>query len=185
MNISEWDEVVLLNSSVLGPVFPIKGLFEDMSNVDCDYWGMTDSFDVKHHIHSYFFVFRKKVLTSPSFAAFWNSVIPYRNKHQVILSYEVGLTQWFEDEGFVPHIVVDVKRVFEYYKAKHPVLYLMRRLFLRRKKKKNTTEYFPEELLDLGVPFLKLKVLIKNKEFVRIENIYRTLESHDCQVERL
>ena len=38
------DELVLVNSSVFGPLTPLDGGFERMSATDCDWWGVTDSY---------------------------------------------------------------------------------------------------------------------------------------------
>jgi rhamnosyltransferase len=97
-----YDEVVLMNSSVYGPLFPMDGIFAGMGEVDCDFWGITECFRHLPHLQSYFLVFRKKVLSSPRFRFFWDGVLPYADKRQVILAYEVGLSRWLVESGFRP-----------------------------------------------------------------------------------
>ena len=57
-----------------------------------DFWGMTENWELCRHIQSYFLVFRRPVLASPALPTFFESVLPFRNKKNVILAYESGVT---------------------------------------------------------------------------------------------
>ncbi|MFP6685851.1 MAG: rhamnan synthesis F family protein, partial [Polyangiaceae bacterium] len=90
--LSEYDELVLTNSSIIGPLRPLQPIFSRMASRTCDFWGMTENFDGEWHLQSYFLVLKKKVMRSEAFATFWSSVLPYRSRWQIIRSYEVGFT---------------------------------------------------------------------------------------------
>lgn len=90
-----YDELVIANDSVV----PVRGgglgtAFEEMSRVDCDAWAMTESHQVARHLQSWFLVFRKSAFFTRHFLDFWQGVRVLHNKWEIILSYEVGLTQW-------------------------------------------------------------------------------------------
>lgn len=94
------DELLLTNSSILGPFGALDELWKAPNLDQCDFWGLTDNCDCARHIQSFFFVFRRRVVQSDCFARFWASILDYTDKAQVIRSYEIGLTTWFEQNGF-------------------------------------------------------------------------------------
>src|SRR4051794_2124549 len=101
-DLADADEIVLTNSSVFGPIYPLDPIFRRMSDDPCDFWGMTDNFEFRWHLQSYFLVFKREVARSEAFRRFFESVLPYRSKGPVVLGYEVGLTTFLVDSGFRP-----------------------------------------------------------------------------------
>jgi hypothetical protein len=145
VDLSLYDEVILMNSSVFGPLFAMEPVFSAMAAVECDFWGITECFQMQPHIQSYFLVFRKVVIVSDAFQRFWNSILPYISKQQVIKSYEVGLTQWFREAGFSPGVFCSFEQIGLY-------CWLAGK---RLRKKDNTSVKYAFELLQAGSPFLK------------------------------
>lgn len=95
-----YDELIIANDSVL--LIDPRGLahaFDKMADVECDVWGMTESYEVTRHLQSYFIVFRKSAFFSQYFHQFWRDVRVLDDKWEIILSYEVGLTQWLLHHG--------------------------------------------------------------------------------------
>lgn len=144
-NLSEYDEVILMNSSVYGPLFDMEEVFSRMNRLDCDFWGITECFQMQPHIQSYFLVFRKNVISSPVFLNFWGGILPYLNKLQVIQSYEVGLTQWLVESGFKAGVLCPLEQL-----GRH-----CRETGKRLRKKDNSSVKHASELLHIGIPFLK------------------------------
>lgn len=195
VDLAAYDEVVLMNSSVYGPLRDISATFAAMQEDPCDAWGIVESQEHERHVQSFFLVFRRPVLSSGTFRTFWDSVLPYRNKGQVIRSYEIGLTQWLVDGGFtvaafcpwrqvvrylvahprnafpIPRAVSGIPRLAS--KAARLLLTLSRRLYIRPA---NPTVAFPGELIELGVPFLKLEVVRDNPFERDIEAIRTQME---------
>ena len=89
------------------------------------------------------------MIESPAFAAFWRGVLPYVNKNQIVMSYEVGLTQWLVDSGFQLSVYCNVFKL-----AAHA-----QRIGKRVKLKDNQTVKHPRESLQIGNPFLKREVV--------------------------
>jgi lipopolysaccharide biosynthesis protein len=148
----EWDEIVLTNSSVFGPVWPLEEHFARMSRNDCDFWGMTENIELGWHLQSYFLVFRRKLIDAPAFRAFWQGVLPFRDKDQVIRSYEVGLSQYFVDEGFRAAAFAPLASL-----PKRPLLH---RLFRSRFYQPMIVQ--PLDVLARRVPYVKLQLLRDN-----------------------
>jgi rhamnosyltransferase len=160
------DELVVTNSSLFGPLHPLCPIFDRMSAEPCHFWGMTDNFEHRWHLQSYFLVFKKPVLASESFARFWTSVLPYRNKGQIILSYEVGLTSFLVDEGFVGQAMVPT----------HSWAGRFERARMDVARRHNPTLFYADRLLARGMPFVKVTLLRDNPGGVRLDPIYRSME---------
>jgi lipopolysaccharide biosynthesis protein len=161
--LGEWDEIVLTNSSVFGPVSPLGPAFDSAG--PCDFWSMTDNYDIAWHLQSYFLVFRRSLLASDAFRKFWASILPYRDKAQVIRAYEVGLSVFFREAGFSGRALYPLRQLF-------PPWPLGR---LYRKRDDNATLYHPGLLLRAGMPFVKVEVLRDNRVGARLFPVVRHL----------
>jgi hypothetical protein len=145
VDLSIYDEVMLMNSSVFGPLFDMDSVFVQMSQLPCDFWGITECFQMQPHLQTYFLVFNKKIIVSDAFKIFWCGILPYTNKMQVIQSYEVGLTQWLVESGFKPGVLCPFDSIGRLCTAAGK----------RLRRKDNTSVKFALELLEAGSPFLK------------------------------
>jgi rhamnosyltransferase len=74
---SQMDELLLTNSSIIGPFAPLACLWQRTELGECDLWGLTDNCDYARHIQSFFIVFRRNLIQSEAFARFWASVLPF------------------------------------------------------------------------------------------------------------
>jgi len=158
----ETDELVLTNSSLFGPIYPLGPIFDRMSQERCHFWGMTDNFEYRWHLQSYFLVFKRPVLEAEAFRRFWDSVLPFRNKGQVILSYEVGLTSFLIEQGFIAQAMVPT--------ASWAGKFERVRMDIARRH--NPTLFYPERLLARGMPFVKATLLRENAGGAGLEAIY-------------
>lgn len=180
-----YDELVLLNSSVLGPIVPLAPIFERMAaRPDVDFWGATECTTFAPHLQSYFLVMKTRVLHSEPFRAFFESVLPYRDKLQVIRSYEIGLTRFLVDEGFRYDAIVDDRALGRALRRGRlgreplgPLHAAVRtanawRWYFERL---NPTLLWPIELVTLGVPFMKLEHFRTNPLRIRRERFVTAL----------
>ncbi len=160
-DLEPWDELLLTNSSIFGPLVPIEPLLGRMAAEGCDFWGMTDNDELHWHIQSYFVVFKRKVLASSAFTDFWRSVLPYKNKLQVIFSYELGLTTFLLEAGFEPKVLVPMSSLP---RAKdHDGIF------------GNTTCLHPLEVLRAGLPFVKVELLRDNPYALDLRPIFAAM----------
>lgn len=98
--LKDFDELILCNDSVYGPLLPLEQVFSAMRGESCDFWGITSSYDIAYHIQSYFLVFKKTVLDSGVFQKFWESTNIPQSKKEVIKLCEIGLSQTLLSAGF-------------------------------------------------------------------------------------
>ena len=83
-----YDEVVISNNTLFGPVCDMRPMFETMSARKVDFWGIAshegmkdfDPFNcnpygyVPEHIQSYFYAVRRRLLHSKNFRNFWENL---------------------------------------------------------------------------------------------------------------
>lgn len=104
LDLNKYDELLFINDSCYAPLFPIKNMFDKMSNLNVDFWGVTSNFNSyfsnMSHIQSYFIAFKKQVFLSDLFNNFILNIKQEINKKEVIKKYEIGLTDLLNKNGF-------------------------------------------------------------------------------------
>lgn len=90
--VASLDRVILTNDSMAGPFAPIAPLLADLDAAYTDVWSLTDSYQLGHHLQSFFVGFRGGVLAEPSLRTFFRKVRVEPEKMDVVRRYEVGLT---------------------------------------------------------------------------------------------
>jgi rhamnosyltransferase len=114
-HISGFDEVILCNDSVFGPVYPLSEMFDVMSDSEFDFWGITrldlNGFediagneqslgDSPGYIQGYFTVFGAKVLQSKVFKEYWDQYPEEKPPCDALCMLEATFTKYFADAGF-------------------------------------------------------------------------------------
>lgn len=99
-DMAAFDEVLLTNSSVIGPLRPLGPIFDRMAANDCDFWGLTWNRERTLHLQSFFQVFRSRLITSPEWAAFWDDVSDAPDKMATVHAHEIPMTRHFTKAGF-------------------------------------------------------------------------------------
>jgi lipopolysaccharide biosynthesis protein len=166
-NLARFDELILTNSSIIGPVQPLAPLWQNPAVAGCDFWSLTDNDEWIPHFQSYFLVFGPRVLHSPRFKEFWRGVLPYHSRLQVIHSYELGLSTWLVEGGFTGKAVFSQAAILSAHRASRNVLQTAadKRRFLaylyrqRTLPPRDVTRIYPDLLLAAGMPYLKAAVL--------------------------
>ncbi len=110
--LSKYDEVVIFNDTVMGPVYPFAEMFDEMSKRDVDFWGITkhgydefNPFECEYgctpaHIQSYFEVFRQSFVKSADFQNYWDNLFPINSYEDAVGKHEIVFTKKFEDLGY-------------------------------------------------------------------------------------
>ncbi len=111
--LAQYDEVVLTNHTIMGPVSPVETMFAEMAKRDIDFWGISahpgldsDPFGccpyhvIPEHIQSYFLVFRQGMIRSEHFKRFWEKLPMIHDYNEAVGLFEAVLTRWFTEAGF-------------------------------------------------------------------------------------
>lgn len=111
---AEYDEIILMNYTIMGPVYPFSEMFEAMdARPELDFWGITKhhkiDFDpfggiacgyVREHIQSHFIAVRKRMFTDESFQKYWEKMPVINSYKESIAKHESFFTHHFAKKGF-------------------------------------------------------------------------------------
>lgn len=116
-NLTQYDELVITNSTIFGPLYSFKEIFSRMKENPCDWWGMQrryedksmTSFLGKKLIHGYmpefplsnFWVIRKNILTSYEFRKYWSNIPPIKSYVDTCIYHEPVFTVTMNNAGFI------------------------------------------------------------------------------------
>jgi hypothetical protein len=89
----ETEEIIFANDSVFGPLAPLGDALRRLDYDRADIWGLTESWQVRYHLQSYFLAFGPKAIRAEAFRKFWRSVRPVPVKSYIVRTYEIGITQ--------------------------------------------------------------------------------------------
>lgn len=187
------DELICVNDSVYGPLDDLGPVLVDARLTGGDFWGMCLSQQGLRrrgkatcpHIQSWFFAMRRAILVSRSFARFWNSVEPLPTKEDVIDRYEIGMSEHFRRSGFRMAAIFDARvqqppsrrDVWTHLSGREP----MRSWRCLRKTlvpwATNPSEHFPLQLIDNGVPFVKVGVFRTNHYALNVSHVLDMLRA--------
>ncbi|WP_230397862.1 rhamnan synthesis F family protein [Novisyntrophococcus fermenticellae] len=111
--LAEFDEVILMNYTFFGPLYPFSEMFDEMKERDVDFWGITKHHKVDpdpfgmlsygylpEHIQSFFLVMRPSLFLSYHYKDFIFNMQNPESYQKSIVEYETILTKHFEDLGF-------------------------------------------------------------------------------------
>jgi rhamnosyltransferase len=182
-NLDQLDEVLFVNDSIYGPLDDLKALFKRTEEVSADFWGLTRSHEIRSHIQSYFFAFRRSLIDTGTFSTFWKSVEPLDNKREIIRRYEVGMTAFVEDRGAITAEIFDqqglpaslrLRAAFINGRRKGKSWLTTLRRYLKGKVTGPTHAYW-RSAIEAGVPFLKVELLRDNPRGLPLRRIFQYL----------
>lgn len=194
----EYDEVIICNDSVYGPFYPLKNVFHEMNNKQCDFWGMTLGEELSLHLQSYFLVCKKTVLLSSCFSDFWKDVKVLDNKRKIIETYEVGFSAKLLLQGFKLASYAEYKPTFmekftlklrrvTFYKIFNKLISFFdgRSVFQNSLSVNSTHQYWKELLLVSKMPFLKVELLRDNPlniDILDFEDVIKKISNYDVSL---
>ena len=173
--------VVLANDSVYGPIREIGSVLSRVDFEAADLWGLTESWQTRFHLQSYFIAVGPAAMRSKAWAEFWARVRPVASKPLVVKMYEVGLSQAMLKGQLrcralwpYPELTADLDESLFFRPGRNepeiedPAI-LHRRIHVRHVRNAvmqrvplNPTSDLWRQLLDAGYPFLKRELLRSN-----------------------
>lgn len=154
--ISEYDELILANDSVFGPVYPIKELFERIEkDIEWEVCGITEecsiektlkTYAVNNFIQSYFIIMKKNIYMQDYIKQFFEEYSYYSSKVDVVLYGEKKLSSiLIENNVVIKKIVEKLYDPFKEWKS----------------------------ILNTGSPFIKKSKFINEEYNKKYETLYK------------
>jgi rhamnosyltransferase len=184
----KYDEILICNDSVYGPLFDLKKALLLMSKKNCDFWGIFQSKQQKAHLQSFFITFKKKIIESEALEHFFSQISILESKEDIIVKYEIGLTQFLRIRGFKFKSLFDTPSLTK--KLQISISYLKRKPFFKNDKYNfiiattrkcirvsrnlievfimfltnnvNPSHHYWKEIIETKIPFIKIELLRKN-----------------------
>lgn len=199
--LAEFDEVVMTNSTLMGPVRPLREMFDAMAeDASLDFWGLSlhhgaqgNPFKGKHlysylpsHIQSHFIVYRKKFLQSPELQKYWDEMPMIESYTDSVQRYEAVFTKIFGDKGFRWDVYVKTDDLKEY--TDYPLLVCPTRLLRDKRcplfKRRSFMHDYEAYLNDTaGEPVRELYAYLRDHTDYPLEliwkNMIRTMHPYD------
>lgn len=161
-NLSSYDELILMNFTNFGPIYPFSDMFTETDTYEVDFWGITEhyghNFDpynkckygfIPRHIQSSFIAIRKSLLISKDFHDYWKDMPMIRDYAEAICYHEAIFTEDFKRKGYKSKVYVeteDLKEFNDYPLMLYPVELIKNRKCPIFKRKTFFNQY--EEFLD-------------------------------------
>jgi len=115
--LNEYEEIVLMNYTIMGPVYDLQPMFEQMDKRKAlDFWGITKCFEERspeaqklwncpygyapEHIQSSFTAFRRSIFSSEIFRNIWDNMPMITSYYESGGCYEQYITKYYADKGF-------------------------------------------------------------------------------------
>lgn len=179
-----FDELVTANDSCLltknADFAPIFGWATEKK-----FWGLSKSYEFQEHLQSYFLGFKKEVFQSPAFRQFWQGIEVLDSKKEIIMNYELGLSQRLSFEGFAMESyfrIEDIsfgRKVGIFAKSlKHQPAAILK-LKPNSYYGVNPSHELWEEMIQVGVPLVKRELLTKNPMQLNLDRLSLYLDQED------
>lgn len=124
--IDTYDEIILYNFTIMGPVESFDLMFEEMDQEDVDFWGITvhhgadfDPFGTMKdgklplHIQSHFIAVRHSMIISDAFHDYWDKHAMIHSYNEAVGLHEAIFTGIFEELGYRWKVYVDTSDLRE------------------------------------------------------------------------
>ena len=111
--LSNFDELLLVNDTNVGPMTDLSVVFQKMSTQQLDFWGISygekqadfTGFNpygaIHEHLQSYFLVIEKNMFQTPEFLKYWENLSDTNSRNKAIGKHETVFTKYFSDLGFI------------------------------------------------------------------------------------
>lgn len=201
-NLKNYDELIMLNMTIMGPVYSFKEMFDEMdSRKELDFWGITKFHKfpvdpwglikygyIPEHIQSHFIAVRKPMLTSYEFRQHWEKMRMINTYFESVSYHESIFTKKFNDKGFKSDSYINSDDLKDF--TDHPIIDYPKKIIEEKRcpifKRRSFFNPYDDFLTrSIGGQSLKLYNYLKeNKKYdtdLIWENLLRTENMYDIK----
>lgn len=201
-HIERFDELILFNFTIFGPIYPFSETFKKMDSKNVDFWGMTvhNGWDtdpwqktglgyLPKHIQSHFIAVRNSMIRTRHFKEYWENMQEITCYEDSVCYHEAVFTKKFAELGFTWDVYVDTSDITRDDTA-YPLMMMPVDLVKNRYCPIVKRKSFFIDMLDLigetmGEPSYELFNFIKHHtnydEDQILQNIIRTCNQYDIK----
>jgi lipopolysaccharide biosynthesis protein len=194
------ETLLIVNDSVYGPFHDLADVLGRMAMASADVWSITDNWERRFHLQTYFVLFGRRALQSEAFHRFWRRLRYVQAKVGVVRRYEIGLTQALLRGGLRCRALFPHRAVIALTEAVNAPKRDRKKLDPRRKRflaevagaidqgtPLNATHFLWDFLIgEMGCPFLKRDLLQRNPVripgLLRWEEVIRSVSQYDTDL---
>lgn len=151
-DLSEYDELLLINDTFYGFFYPLEEFFLRVEeNTEVDFWSITKHpmgnsemlGDFPEHYQSYFLLIRDRMFQSAAFVTFWRELVYPTTYYEAVRKFEIRFSEYFKAQGFYGKAYCDLPSIG-----------------IPERYNENPTVLYCDKLIsDLRAPILKKKML--------------------------
>lgn len=186
--LDSFDELILMNNTCFGPVFPFEEAFKWSMKRDVDVWGLTWDLKsnwnkscnylhynkMKKHIQSYFVVIRKNLLGSDFLKKFFKEIPEDTDYISSGLMYEYAFPGYFEKYGYKCAVYCDDEDLN--YPLLHNPIELLKKYRMPLVKKRSFFHYYTDVLNNTaGEATVRMIEYIEKQTNYDITYIWKTI----------
>ena len=172
-------ELLLMNNSVFLIEESLSDLFSKVRNSDADITGLTDTYERRPHLQSYFLHFAKEVVQSKEIWTWFEGLKTNDDKQETVDSLEIPLMQELAGLGYKITSIWKFSilnefmfssmaaNLFAEFRRESGVTYRLRTM--KKGEFHNPTHYMWAYLIEMGFPFIK-KDLLKAQALSNLGN---------------
>lgn len=187
--LSNFDELVLMNNTCFGPVYPFKEAFDWAAQRDIDFWGLTqdtksnwlESKDYLHynkkkiHFQSYFLSIRKTLLGSKLLNDFFAEIPEDTSYIASGCTYEYAFPGYFEDRGYKGEVYCDTIDDYNYPLLHDPVR-LLKEFRMPLFKKRSFFHHYTDVINNTaGEATVRLLEFLENETEYDVDMIWQSI----------
>lgn len=160
-SLSAYDEVVISNNTLFGPIYDMSIMFSEMAGRKLDFWGVSshsgwqnmDPFGtnpygyIPEHVQTFFYVVRNRMLREEAFRKFWTELPELPDYSSAVGKYETAMTKYYTDLGYVSATYMDPADYYEL--TEYPLITMP-----------------AESMRDLKCPFFKRKAFFQDYDYL-------------------
>lgn len=186
--VCQYDELVLMNYTLAGPVSPLAAMWHSMEQLqELDFWGLTRHYamrsrrfggEVPEHLQSHFLAIRRRMLCSDVFWQYWQQMQLPKSYEESVARHETRFTRYFSEHGYTWDSYVqtdDLKSVFV-----NPIMACPRELLENRgcpfyKRRSFFTPYEDELRRTDGNAAAELYTYLRSRTAYPVDELLRSL----------
>ena len=107
--LKEDDNLLFINDSNYGPVYPFKNVIDDFKSKECDFYGLSVGTNPEKYIQSFFIILKHNAWNSDVFKGYINKIKKQLSPAAVVVNYEFTFTKEMITNGYSYEVYCNIK----------------------------------------------------------------------------